>query len=150
MLESPARKDNGFSMLELLVVVAFLGIVSVIAVTNLKTLESPLANAGFTTGHYLRLVRAQAISTTSYIRLDPTSSTQLTASNVTTSDCSGTTTAITDLIYNYESGITLSATDWYICFTPRGLSDEHVTFSFSDTTGTKTVQVALGGGVKVE
>lgn len=143
-------RSAGFTMIELIVVMALFAVISGIAVSNLRELESPLSNSAFGSSHYLRLVRARAISTTSYIRVDPANSSSLIASRSDQDDCGGTVSAISDLTYTFEEGVTLGATDWYLCFTPRGLSDEHVSFSFSSDAGTRTMQVALGGGVKVE
>lgn len=147
-LNALLARNEGVSLLELIVVLGLIGILATTATSSIGSLDSPLSNAAFSSSHYLRLARARAISTTSFVRVAPTSTSTIVA---TTGDsCTATQTVIDNLSMNYDEGVTLGATDWHLCFTPRGLSDEHITFSFSHESGTKTIEVALGGGIRVE
>ncbi len=142
-------QEAGYTLAEMLVVMALIGILAGTAVSNLKELNDPLADASFTVTHYLRLVRARGISQTLFIQVAPTSSTIIAASS--SDSCSGTMTAIDDLEVNLPRGASMSDTSWTACFTPRGLSEDNITFDLSDSDGqSKTVEIALGGGVRIQ
>ncbi|MCB0322204.1 MAG: prepilin-type N-terminal cleavage/methylation domain-containing protein [Bdellovibrionales bacterium] len=148
-LHSRVSTDAGFSVSELLVTIALIAILSAGAVSNLKELDDPLSDASFTVTHYLRLVRARAISQTSFIEVVPGSTTTIAASS--SDSCTGVMTPIEGLTVNLPRGSQLTATDWSACFTPRGLSDANVLFTIRDTDGrTRSVEIALGGGVQIQ
>jgi len=117
--------------------------------SNVKSLESPIANAGFQVSHYLRLVRSRAISQTLSITVSATSPTQLTASSTT--ECGETGgSAIADLGFDLPRKTMLATTGWSVCFNQRGLADQNINFELVDTGGKrKRVEIALGGGVQI-
>lgn len=131
-----------------MVVLALFGVLALTYTSNIKELENPLANTAHSLSHQLRLIRARAISQTTYMRVAPTS-TGIIAVSKSTSCTSSTLTAVADLKYTFDSSVHLNSTSWSICFTPRGLANSHVTFTFTGATGTKTVDVALGGGTRI-
>ena len=138
------KQEKGFSFLELLVTLSISGILVATAVSNLKTLENPLADASFQSTQFLKLVRSRAISRTLTLKVAPSSSTKLVVTSG--SSCAAATTAVSDLVLNLPTGATFSATNWSICFTPRGLSTSNTSFNLSESTSTKirTEEVAIG------
>ena len=144
------RKENGgFTVLELLVTMALVGVVSGIAVSNIKLLDNPLTNSKAQVTHYLRLARARAISQTRSIKIAPVANNRLQGYTAQSCD-SSTFTALDDLELDMEDNAQFDTTDWSVCFNQRGLASEHTVFGFTTVGGSKTVQVALGGGVKIE
>lgn len=136
-------------MIELITVIAFIAIISATAVSNLKVLNDPLADASFTVSHYLRLARARAISQTQFVRVVPVSTTDIGA-QVGTS-CDEATTPVPELSTQFPKGSFMNDIEWEVCFTPRGLSADNLAFLIRDVDGhTKTVEVALGGGVRIQ
>jgi prepilin-type N-terminal cleavage/methylation domain-containing protein len=141
--------QRGVTLLEILVTLMIMTILLGTAVSNLKVLNNPLANASFSVSHYLRLARSRAISQTLAIQIAPSSSTTLAASSAKT--CSDTMSPMTGLDLQLPSGSRLLDTDWSVCFTARGLSTSNVTFDLSgDSSSTRTVEIALGGGVRIK
>ena len=141
-------RQSGFSLLELLAGLLLIGIISSTAISNLNALKNPLTNTGHLVSHYLRLVRSRAISQTLAIEVSPESNSRLVAKS--TSSCSGSMSPIDDLSLDFQDGVTLEDTDWTVCFNQRGLADSYITFTIESAQGSKTIQVALGGGVKIE
>lgn len=147
--QAQPNHDRGSSLLELIVTMALIALLSAVAISNIKILENPLANASFNISHYMRLIRSRAISQTTTITVIPSSSAVISAYSADSCE-SEDLTEIPDLQLELEDDVHLSSTDWSVCFNQRGLASEHITFDFYTSTATKTVQIALGGGVKIE
>jgi prepilin-type N-terminal cleavage/methylation domain-containing protein len=144
-----SRCERGFTLSEMIVTLGIIAILSATAVSNLKELDDPLADASFTVTHYLRLVRARGISQTIFVTVQPTSTTAISASS--SDSCTSALTLIPELNVTLPRGASLSDTSWSACFTPRGLSENNVTFQINDTDGrSRTVEIALGGGVRIQ
>ncbi len=142
-------KQAGFSILELLAVLVIMGILSASAMSNLKEINRPLTNASFEITHFLRLARARGISQTSFIKVAPASAFKI--STHSGDSCATATSAINDLSLNLPDNTNLLATDWEICFTPRGLAPNSTAFTIRDEhASTRTVEIALGGGVRMQ
>ncbi len=134
--------------MEVLVAITFIAILSYAAVSNIKSLENPLADASFQVSHFLRLARSRAISQTIAIQLSPSSSTGIAASS--SDSCSGTMTPMDDLSLTLPDGAFFVDTAWTACFTQRGLADDNIVFDLQNQQGsTRTIELALGGGVQI-
>jgi prepilin-type N-terminal cleavage/methylation domain-containing protein len=143
------NRQTGFSLIELLAVLALFGILCTVAVSNITVLENPLASASANLTHYFRLVRSRAISQTRSIRITPNTSNTLIAESATS--CSDSTfSPINDLSLDLGTKVRFGSTNWSACFTQRGLAHAYTTFTVTSSGNTKTVQIALGGGVKIQ
>lgn len=143
------RNERGHTVINLLTTMALIGILSAAAVSNLKEMNDPLANASFSVEHFLRLARSSAISRTQAVQVAPSSRSTLIAASGDT--CSSTMTAISSMTLALPRGAEFVATDWSVCFTKRGLADANTVFQLIDGNGnTKTVRVALGGGTRIQ
>jgi len=144
-----SAREDGFSLIEVLVTLALFGVLCTVAISNLKVLESPLISASSNLTHFFRLVRVRAIAQTRAIKVTPSSTNYLTAS--TAANCSETSfTPLPELFLDIGEDVSISDTSWSVCFTQRGLVDDSVSFSMSSATGSKTVEVALGGGIRIQ
>jgi prepilin-type N-terminal cleavage/methylation domain-containing protein len=144
-----SANTSGFSIFELLVVLIIFAILSASVMSNVKEINRPLTNASFELTHFLRLARSRAISQTTFIKVAPLSAFKLAA--YTGESCATTTTAINNLTLDLPDNTNLIATDWSICFSPRGLTPTSTTFTISDeNNSTRVVEIALGGGVRMQ
>lgn len=146
---SPRNKEAGLTLLELLVVVAIIGMSVSVAAFNLEPLESPLQSATTLTESFARQARLNAIATTSAYRIIPFSSSRLAAQ--TASSCAATTwTTDPDMRLDLPTGVTFESTDWSACFSSRGISSTNVTATLQhDTYGSADVEVLVGGTTRV-
>lgn len=141
--------QSGYSMIEMIVVLAIAALVMGTAISNLKELDDPLSNASFSLGHYLRLARSRAISQTLAIQLKPSGANRIVASSA--DSCTATMTPMSDLSFDFPTGSRMVSTTWTICFSSRGFTPQEVEFNIQgDSSLTKTVSVALGGGSQIE
>ena len=141
------RNESGYTLMNLLTTLSLIAIFSATAVSNLKVLENPLADASFALTHFLRVVRADAMAQTIAIEVAPTSSTTIGTS--TASSCDATMTPNTDLQLTLNDGVVLLDTTWSFCFTSRGLSDSNIVIDINEAErGTRSIEVALGGGTR--
>ena len=141
--------QTGFSLIELLVALALLGVLCTVAVTNIHTLENPLVSTSSNMSHYFRLVRVRAIAQTRSIRIAPGSAYHLEAG--TASNCEAETfEPLSELDFDLDEDVRLGSTDWSVCFTQRGLVHQAVAFVLTGDNGSRTVEIALGGGVNIE
>lgn len=143
------KGESGFTLLEVLVSVALIAVLMTVMMTNINTLENPLISSSSNLSHYFRLVRVRAIAQTRSILITPQSSRTLGAASAKNCD-EETFTTMDDSSFELDPGVTLSSTDWEICFTQRGLVQQAVTFDITADNGTRTVEVALGGGVRIQ
>jgi prepilin-type N-terminal cleavage/methylation domain-containing protein len=142
-------QDRGFSLMEILVAIAIFGILTASVVSNISILENPLINVSANLSHYIRLVRARAISQTRSIKITPVSNRLLTAASAQNCD-EVSFDAEPDLTLDLGDDVTLASTSWTACFTQRGLADDYVTFSLATAEATKVVEIALGGGIRID
>ena len=142
------RSENGLSIFELLVVLFIISLMSATVVSNIKEINRPLTDASFEITHFLRLSRSRAISQTLYMKVSPLSLYKLVVASG--SSCAAATTTVNDLSLTLPNDTSLTSTSWSVCFTPRGLVNETVSFDIIDEEShRKTVQIALGGGVQI-
>jgi prepilin-type N-terminal cleavage/methylation domain-containing protein len=146
---SPARfAQGGFSLIELLVALMISAVLASMALGNLKELNDPLQNGSAQLAGFLKEVRAKALSQTVAYHVSASSTTKI----ITTygNNCASvTTTADPQLTLKLPTGTSLSTTSFNFCFSSRGLSDQNVNIVIHDNIGTKTVEVMLGGGVRI-
>ncbi len=143
------QDENGYTIIEMIIVMALVGILAFTAMVNLPEVGNPLANAAFSSENYFRLARTTAIAHTQAMVIAPISSTQLGASS--SDSCDGTLTPIPSMTVSLPRRITFSNTSWSVCLNQRGLAKEAASFDLIDSAGgSKTVRVALGGGTMVE
>jgi len=149
MRTSKVKQNAGFSLIELLAALALLGILCTVAFTNVGALENPLVSTSSNMSHYFRLVRVRAIAQTRSIRIAPSSAYRLEAG--TASNCEAEAfEPLGELDFDLDEEVRLGSTEWEVCFTQRGLVHQAVAFELSGDNGTRTVEIALGGGVHIE
>lgn len=142
-----ARPVSGFTLLELLVVMMLGAIMTSIAINNLDALSNPAQGAAAQLTGFLKEVRAKAISQTVAYKVTASSNRRIVTRFAST--CSATTTTNDpSLTLNLPNSAALTATDWEICFTSRGLATVNTTITLQDQYVTKRVEVLLGGGVR--
>ena len=139
---------RAFSLLELLVVMALGSILLGVALFNAKDYENQALTAASSFAGYLKTVRAKALATTYAYTLSAESPTQVVAKYSST--CSSETQT-DDIAMNFilPAGTQFSEIPWSLCFTARGLSDSSQSISIQDHSYAKTVQIVLGGAVRV-
>lgn len=143
------RDQKGISIIELMVVMLIISISLASALSNLDEVNRPLTNATFEITHFLRLARSQSVSQTKYISVKPISSFTLYA--YSGDSCETATEQISDLVLHLPHDSSLITPEWNVCFSPRGLVAQNISFNVSDEHGyTKTIEIALGGGVRVQ
>ncbi|NDC38889.1 MAG: prepilin-type N-terminal cleavage/methylation domain-containing protein [Proteobacteria bacterium] len=138
--------QQGFSLLEMLVVLMISGVLSSMALSGLKELSNPLQSGTAQLNAFLKQVRATAISQTVAYRVQAQGS-----GRVITKFGNGCTSASTidsALRLDLPAGTSLTTTTFDFCFTSRGLANQNVVLAIRDSSGTKSVEVLLGGGVR--
>ncbi len=149
----PLNKDQGgFTLVNMLTTLSLIAIFSAFAISNLKEINSPVADASFQVTHFMREARSKAMSKTVTIKVSPLSAFALKGEE---GDSCGPTATFTPLNpplrSNLPTGASLQDTTWEICFTKRGLASESVTFILQDDDGqTRVVEVALGGASRIQ
>lgn len=142
------KAEAGFSVIEMIVTLGLMAVITGIAISNIKALENPLADASFQMSHYIRLVRARAISRTTSVIIQPSSPSEVIA--FSSDSCNGEMAQIEELTLRFPEGATLSDTDWTVCINQRGLSDTNIIFELQNQEGkVRSIELALGGGVRI-
>ncbi len=144
------HNQSGFTMFEILVVVALVGILTMVAVSNIKVLENPLTNTSANLTHYFRLVRARALSQTRSIKVTPSGTQRLIAASATS--CSAPSEDFrneSSLTLDLDRQTQITDTSWSVCFNQRGLVHEYTAFTLSSGRSSKLVEIALGGGIRI-
>jgi prepilin-type N-terminal cleavage/methylation domain-containing protein len=140
--------EQGFSLFELVIVVAIISIFLGTAGLEMMKLENKAQNGANELSGFLKRTRAKALATTNAYTITPLSGSSLKTSYATS--CSDTNlTDDVDLTLSLPSGAAMTNTSWSICYSTRGLSNTSVDIPISDTEGTATVRVVLGGGIKI-
>lgn len=142
-----AAGNSGFTLLELLVVFMLSAIVGSIAVSNFSALANPAQGAAAQLASFLKEVRARAISQTVAYKITA-SSTRTIVTRFATTCTSNTTTVDPTLTLTLPTGSSLTATDWEICFTSRGLASANTVLTLQDQRVSRRVEILLGGGVR--
>lgn len=141
--------ERGATLFELLTMLSLIGILSGIALSNIRTMTKPLTNAVVSTEQFLQLVRSRAISGTEIYKVQPSGSTEIHVFRGST--CAGSTTPVSDLTLELPAGSRLLDTSWFVCFNARGRADASIAFDLSDhDSRTKTIRIALGGGIRID
>lgn len=144
-----SRNTSGFTVIELLVILAVLGIALASASLFLKPAAAPLQSATVLTEGYMRQIRARAMSTTSAYRMAPIDATRMGSSYAASCDAT-TWTDDPDFELELPRGVELSSTAWNLCFSSRGLASNNLTISLQhDQFGTRDIEVLLGGTSRV-
>lgn len=139
-------RQQGFSLLELLVVLLVVGITLGTTIMNLGRLNNPLQNGSAQLVSFLKQVRARAVASTSAYRVIPISATQLTTQFGTT--CANASTDDPALQLSLPSGTSLSAVDWEFCFTTKGRADSNLELTVREGGRVRRIEILLGGAVR--
>lgn len=156
---------QGLTILELLIVIAILGIVFAIAALDVRPLNNDARNAANEIASAVNLTRARAMSTTSAHRLVVGSPAELrTDAAVGCDDTSGWTeearlatplSGSAEIVEVSPSGrdadfAEVAAGDVLLCFDSRGLGDASPAIRIRDDRGrAAVVDVYAGGGVEL-
>ncbi len=154
---------RGLTLLELLVLIAVLGIVFAIAALDVRPLHNEARSAANELASSVRLTRARAMATTSAHRLVVGGASELRIeAAVACSDAGGWAeeerfvtrlSGTAEIVELSPSGLeadyeAAAAGDVLLCFDPRGLADASPTVRIQDRRGrTAEVDVYAGGGV---
>jgi hypothetical protein len=141
--------EAGATLLELLGVVAILGLGVGIAALNLEPLETPLDASVTLTEGFFREARLSAIATTSSHRVLATSSSRLGMQRA--ASCSATSwETVSNKRLDLAQGVTFSDTSWSVCFSSRGISAGNVVVTLEHGLyGSEQVEVLIGGTTRV-
>ena len=143
-----ARRQFGYSMIELMATMSVALVLIGIASFNFKATENPAYNGASELLGNLKKIRARALVSTKAYLVKPTSSTRIIAQSG--ANCSTNTwTTESQFTLNLENGAYLPDTTWSICYSARGLSDVSASVLVRDATHSKTVEIVLGGAVRL-
>jgi prepilin-type N-terminal cleavage/methylation domain-containing protein len=146
---------QGFTLIEIIITLAVIGIVLAIAALNLRGFHDPLHEAATDLSGLMKQSRAKAMATTSAYRVlvSPSGSQHLITEAAISCDTASTGwTADSALTTDLPAHITMTVTQGSLptCFDPRGIASEDVIFKLTDGNGrTMSVEVMLGGAVRI-
>jgi prepilin-type N-terminal cleavage/methylation domain-containing protein len=142
------KNSKGFTLMEVVIATALFGILCAVSIMNLNVFSSSSKNSANELNSFLKRARAKAVATTQSYMIQPSSTSQITSKYA--KNCSATTwTDDSSLSLKFPKGATLSGTAWSLCFNSRGMSESSTSIVINNTTGSKTVQVMLGGASRV-
>jgi len=150
---SMMQRDAAFTLLEVILVVAVVGIVLAIGAVGLRNLADPLGSGASRIEGTLKQARSKAMSTTSAYRVSRVGATELRVEYARTCGDTGTWTHDAKLDATLEDGAVLtvpSAAGTIVCFNSRGIADGNPTVTVQGPKGnTADVEVLVGGAVEV-
>lgn len=155
---SRGQVTGGFSLLELLIVMAVIGILVGIAAVNVSNLRRPADEAARGASVLLKTARARAIATTAAVRVQRPANSR-TYEFALGASCQATTwTPQAEQQYPLPSDVTITAptTAWTVCFNSRGTIDVPAgttlaPVTFTDKKGRqRTLTVYAGGAAEIK
>jgi len=144
-----SRHESGISLVELLAVLAIIGLGIGAASLYLKPMEAPLDAAADMVEGTLRAARLKAMATTSGYRVSPNGGGSLTVEQAPS--CSAASwSADPGLALTLPDGVGMTALDWSVCFSSRGVANSNVTIRLTHSEyGSREVEVLLGGTTRI-
>ena len=141
--------QSGLSLVELLAVLAIMGLSLGMTALYLKPAEAPLQTGAVLLEGYFRQARFKAMANTSAYRIKPGMNGLLRSEYA--NSCSDTTwTPSNSLNLTLPEGVNMTEIDWIVCFSARGVSSDNVVVTLTHPEyGTKQVEVLLGGTTQV-
>ena len=142
------RQARGFTLLELMVALGLSSTLMGLAVSNLKSLTSPIKDSAAQMVSYFKQVRARALSTTTAYQIYPISATRVGARYA--ASCAATTWTDDPVLWmNLPRTTHLANTTWSVCYTTRGITADAVNLALADDLGqSRTIEVLIGGSVR--
>jgi prepilin-type N-terminal cleavage/methylation domain-containing protein len=142
------RRSRGITMVELLIVLAILGVGLGMAGLYLKPVEAPLRTGAELVDALMRHTRARSMANTMAHRIRPTTNRRLEVEYA--SSCAAMTwTPVNRMSIDLPRDVTMSSTMWSVCFTSRGLASDNFTIELSHPgSGSQELEVMLGGAVR--
>jgi prepilin-type N-terminal cleavage/methylation domain-containing protein len=143
-----ARKQSAFTILEMIVVLIISSTIVSLALFNSKNYANQALNGANSTMGFLKTVRAKALANTQAYTIIPSSTGRLTTRFGST--CSAATqTNDSTLTLDLPAGAVFTSTSWTLCYSTRGFANTSLNISVMDASSTRSVQVVLGGGVRL-
>lgn len=144
-----SRGQSGVSLLELLVVMAVLGLSVAVAANSLMATEGALVIASNELENAMKLARARAMSTTTPHRVHAPDRRSITVEHGgPCGDPGATWTAVPNTGTSFENLVALETDGWSVCFTTRGWTTDVHTVRLEDPDGWIETTVLLGGSVR--
>jgi len=143
------REESGATLIELMVVVGIMAIAALTFTLNLRPAEAPLQTATRLTEGFILQARSTAIATTSAYRVVPSDDDTLIVEYA--DDCDDATwTTEPHTVLDLPDTVSMTATDWSVCFSRRGISSSNVVVTLTDSElDSSQIEVLLGGGIQV-
>ncbi len=142
---SASSAAAGVGMVELLSVLALVGVSVGMMVAYLKPVEAPLQTGGNSLVALMEQTRARSISTTQAHRVRPIDAE---TAIVEVADACGSVAWTLEPMIDLELPdlVTLTATDWSVCFNSRGLSSENLVITLQHPDrGSRRLELLRGG-----
>lgn len=144
----PMRNSSGFTLFEALVSMFISSVLMTTAVYNLKEVHNASNTGAQQLASLLKSARAKAMSSTLTYTVFPVSATRVETTFADT--CSSEIqTPDTEVVLELE-GATMANIEWEVCYTSRGTSNSSADVEVIDGYDSTTVQIVLGGGVRIE
>lgn len=149
-------KRRGFTVIEVLIVLAMLAILFAVAFNDLRPLSNPLRNGQTQVAGFFKQVRVRAMATTSAYQVLPSTNPGDNPNRVIIAQYANTCSAgnwTIDPNFRLElpQGVQLSGTTWSLCFSSRGFANPGLTVGLANAQGqTRQVEILLGGGVSAQ
>lgn len=162
----PPQTQRGFSVVELLITVAFVGILSAIALPRISFATRPLSDSSNRLTSSFKMVRAKAMSQTSAYRVRPTSASSIKieranacdAPNASDWQADGTFTISDSRMEQDIAFVNATENDqarspssgWSICFNGRGMANKNLVLTLQNQKDSKQkrIEVFRGGTVQ--